>query len=115
MSGGASEVEMSSIAVEWRAGHYVDRHPGKKDHLQIAAFEGPWKLIRWGDGSFHLYDRVRDPGEKFDVADQKPELVESYREAMVARELSLGQPLPGAGDEPTDGLEAQLRALGYGP
>lgn len=77
-----------------RSDAYVAGHPAQRDHQQAAAFSRTWKLIRWGDGSFHLYDLARDPGEKFDVADQTPEIVEAYRAELVRQELSFGEAPP---------------------
>jgi len=53
------------------------------DSLQ-AVREGPWKLRLADPAQPQLYHLERDPGEKYNVADQHPERVEVLRQRMRA-------------------------------
>ena len=78
--------------------------------------EGAWKLIHsHGDGSsesFELYDRVRDPAETADLADQHPDVVSHLRALLEAQESR-----PPAWQvyeaEISERMLMRLQALGY--
>ena len=63
-----------------------------------------------------LYDKVNDPGEQSNLAEEKPDLIEELR-SVVTDHLS-GPPPPWGGESESielDDLQInQLRALGYG-
>ncbi|WP_296310534.1 sulfatase-like hydrolase/transferase [Erythrobacter sp.] len=53
-----------------------------------ALFEGDYKLVRnlppYGDGQWHLYDIVRDPGETTDLAAREPQLFAAMQAKYAA-------------------------------
>jgi arylsulfatase A-like enzyme len=87
---GAKELERGGPLV-WHYPHYGNQggFPG------AALLRGDWKLLeRHEDGRVHLYDLASDPGERRDLAGERPELVRELRaelhawyEAMDARFL----------------------------
>jgi arylsulfatase A-like enzyme len=87
-----------------------------------AIVEGQWKLIHKsiraeGEAEFELYDQLKDPLNKHDLASQKPEVVARLKKALDGwREMARAARLkPDA--ETTKGLSAEelqrLRSLGY--
>jgi len=62
-----------------------------------------------------LFDRVADPGERINLAEQRPDLVEALRNRYREELSAAGGTLDGAAvDEDREAeIEAQLRALGY--
>ena len=87
-----------------------------------AIISGPWKLIhnvqrREGMPEFELFDHRRDPLNRDDLAEQKPEVVQELAEALRRwRETVLAERLP-SDAEATAGASAEelarLRSLGY--
>ena len=77
-----------------------------------------WKLIRYPrepatEGDYYeLYDLASDPGELRDVAEQHPEIVETYRARLEAWDPDLGARRSPA-TPPDARLQRQLRELGY--
>ncbi len=94
-------------------------------HLQIKErFGEAWADPRWkmltrrlanGEIRASLFDRVEDPTEQIDLADQRPDLVEALRSRYREELSAAGGTLDGvAVDEDREAeIEAQLRALGY--
>lgn len=57
--------------------------------------QGPWKLLRvsgdsGGDARFQLFNLDVDPGERYDRADEHPELVSEYMKLLTAFEVRTG-------------------------
>jgi arylsulfatase A-like enzyme len=91
----------------------------KKEPLpMVAVNQGRWRLV-FRSGSpeeSELYDKLQDPREQFDVAEDRPEIADELNEMAVSY---LESPPPSWGDESLtiemDEMEMnQLRALGYG-
>lgn len=92
----------------------------KLDRQLFTLRRGQWTLLyNPGTGRTELYDRVADPGERFDVADRQPRMVEPLRAALLelvafnrglASEVASAQ----AGAEVlTEDETEKLRAIGY--
>ncbi len=109
----------------WSGGPEAEWTDRGLSHLQIkerfgeAWVDPRWKMLtrKLGNGEIRasLFDRVEDPSEQTDLADQRSEIVEALR-ARYREELSAaGETLDGvAVDEDREAeIEAQLRALGY--
>lgn len=81
--------------------------------------EPPWKLIHDTDtGSVLLYDLDRDPGERFDLSAQHPDVVERLRAAALETQEAAVRAGERFGErsgvlELTDDQIEQLRQLGY--
>jgi arylsulfatase A-like enzyme len=74
---------------------------------------GRWKsALRRDDGSFHLFDLERDPGETRDVAIEHPDVVESHRRRIdeLAEALSARRAVV---ERLSEDDRERLRALGY--
>jgi arylsulfatase A-like enzyme len=93
---------------------------GRGGHDRWAYYEGPWKLIVSPFSGFEeLYRLENDPGERRNVADENPEVLESLRDKLESlleaalrenEELAIGDPpLP----EITREAHSALKALGY--
>jgi len=80
-----------------------------------ALYAGPWKLIRWSDGTRALY-RAGPGGEEEDLAARRPKTADRLEEGMT-RIAARSGPRPAEGERaPVDwsAEEAELlRALGY--
>ncbi|MHC5003969.1 MAG: sulfatase-like hydrolase/transferase, partial [Planctomycetota bacterium] len=60
----------------------VAREPVVIGNGDVAAIQGRWKLVRPAAGGSRLFDVEADPGERHDLADGHPELVESLGAAI---------------------------------
>lgn len=79
--------------------HPVDAPVGLEVSGQAALFKGDHKLVRngaeYGDGTWHVYDIARDPGETNDLAPAQPELAAELRRDYDAYAKDMGvQPMP---------------------
>ena len=76
--------------------------------------EHPWKLIESERGS-ELYHLEEDPRERVDLAEQRPEVVERLRKAMLdhVRREGPGFVSEVELDSADETLRKQLEALGY--
>jgi arylsulfatase A-like enzyme len=82
--------------------------------VRLAVFEWPWKYIHSSDGKHELYDLQRDPGERHDLAAERPELSQRLAGTLMAfrarREATRSPPsAPPLSEEDREAL----RALGY--
>jgi hypothetical protein len=77
-----------------------------------------WRYIAFADGREELYDIAADPYEEVDVAGAHPEILEGFRNDVLAWQQSIAEPAPlldAAGrlvdesDGPIAGAELQLR------
>jgi arylsulfatase A-like enzyme len=72
----------------------VDVPVGVEVSGNSAVFRGDYKIVRnrppFGDGAWHLYDFVRDPGETRDLASERPELFRELRLAYEAYAKDVG-------------------------
>lgn len=84
----------------------------------VAVNEGRWRLIYRGARPKHseLYDKWEDPHERYNLADERPEL--TGRLNGLASDYLQSPPPPWGEDSPTVEIDEmqlnQLRALGYG-
>jgi len=84
---GRSFVPLLRGADEWseaRALHWHYPHYGNQGGAPSGAIrDGDWKLVEWfEDDTVELYDLSSDPGERIDLAEQRPEIVERLRKAL---------------------------------
>ena len=84
----------------------------------VAVNHGPWRMFHSAarPNQPELYDKVKDPGEQNNLAEEKPDLIEELR-SVVTDHLSGPPPYWGGESESIelDDLQInQLRALGYG-
>jgi arylsulfatase A-like enzyme len=89
------------------------QHPLDED-LRSIVVDGR-RLIEWGDGRVELFDIARDPGEKEDIAAERPELVSDLLLRLEDLERS-APPYPRATCDPrlvNDALRERLKAIGY--
>jgi len=118
----AAPDEGRSLAAFWRAEGPESRPPpaprfagGNLYDLPAVLIEdGPWRFILRANGEQELYDVENDPRERRNLAGEKPEVAERYRQVLEPRLATfLGD---GAGDGPAEispeTLES-LRSLGY--
>lgn len=84
-----------------------------KDRDFLAARHGRWKL-HWfpGTGQVSLYDVAADPGERADVASQRPRIVGSLRSVLEAYRARCVPAESASAEEEARRVEA-LRAIGY--
>jgi hypothetical protein len=77
--------------------------------------EGPWKLIDSDKRPPRLFHLVDDPGEKKNLAREKPEVVERLRAVLTRHMEALPAPPADAGHAPVETQEdaEKLRDLGY--
>jgi arylsulfatase A-like enzyme len=80
---------------------------------------GDWKIVETSEGEHFLYDLASDPGERFDLAAERPRELARMQAELVAARIDLGLPeldaelasaaLPELDAETQD----RLRELGY--
>lgn len=63
--------------------------PARNPFPDLAAREGKWKLLAWGDGKTELYDLDADPGETRNVAPEHSEIVERLRARLTEWDQTL--------------------------
>ena len=109
----------------WTLGSTTEWTDRGVSHLQIkerfgeAWADSRWKMLtrRLGNGEIRtsLFDRIEDPLEQIDLAEQRPDLVEALRALYQEDVAAAGESLVGAevDAEREAEVEAQLRALGY--
>lgn len=84
---------------------FIQSHRGDAPILyhNFAAISHPWKLLNasgfnyevfTGPPTFELYDLASDPGEKHDLAKQRPEIVDQLKEAYAAWFKDVGSTRP---------------------
>lgn len=61
----------------------------------------------------HLYDLRNDPGERRDIAETRPDVVEELRGKLLLMTDSRGRPRPTMTDEEMEIVEERLKHLGY--
>ena len=72
-----------------------------------------WKLISTLDGSYLLYDLVRDPAETRDVKNENPKASEEMKSVLEAWEKSGGAPYPPGSYRQSEAEKALLIKNGY--
>ncbi len=78
-SGGREAIDRDSLI--WHFPHY--RHdPGPYSIIR----KGPWKLIKFWEGSYELFDLEKDLSETTNLADEMPDKVEEL-EALLLKQL----------------------------
>ncbi|MEI8211377.1 MAG: sulfatase [Planctomycetota bacterium] len=78
--GDTKPAELRERTFYWHLPHYTNQ--GSRPSGAIR--RGAWKLIEdYESGSAELYNLDRDPGEKGDVAEQNPQVVETLRTALT--------------------------------
>jgi arylsulfatase A-like enzyme len=71
--------ELAPRALFWHYPHYSNQGGIPSGAIRL----GDHKLIeRYEDGRVHLYDLAKDPGERFDLAEQQPEVVAELRNRL---------------------------------
>lgn len=87
--------------------------------MRLLASGGPWgvvtasrKLVQ-GDGEPRLFDLVRDPGERRDVASREPERTRALRTWGSATRQRGAPAAPSREEAPAPDVLEALRALGY--
>lgn len=75
--------------------------------------EGPWRFVLRANNAVELYDMNNDPGERYNIADQHPELSERYRQLLQPRlDVFIAGAQGEAAELSPETVEA-LRSLGY--
>ncbi len=87
-------------------------------HDVSAVRQGKWKLIldaTPGAPPVQLFDLEQDPGERSNLAEQQPEVVQRLRQAMTRYAADVAPPPADAGHAEVQdpGVRERLRALGY--
>ena len=86
-SGGKNSPERETLI--WHFPHY--RHaPGPYSIIR----KGDYKLIKFWEGIYELYDLKNDLGEANNLAESKPGLVEKLESELIARLKADGAKLP---------------------
>jgi arylsulfatase A len=76
-------------AIYWHFPHY--RHaPGSYSIIR----DGDWKLIKWYEGGFALFDLKSDLGEKRDLAETMPQKTKTLNAKLMAHLKSVGAKIP---------------------
>lgn len=79
----------------------------------VLAEEGPWRFILRANGHQELYDVTRDPRERHNLAFDRPDVAERFRQALEPRlAFFLAHGDEGPREMSPEELEA-LRSLGY--
>jgi arylsulfatase A-like enzyme len=114
--------EGRSLASLWRSAEPEDGTPAPPrfsgsnlyDLPAVLVEDGPWRFILRANGAEELYDVVRDPEERQNLAHQHPEVTERLRLALEPRldRFLRGGTEEGAAELSPETLEA-LRSLGY--
>ncbi len=94
--------------------HLKRQEPGRPAMEQQALVKGDLKLISGAERGPLLFDLARDPGERVNLAAQRPDLARAL-EARLRTLVRALRPLPGDASEVDLDPETQerLRALGY--
>jgi arylsulfatase A-like enzyme len=92
---------------------FLELHPPKP--ALVAVRDGSWKLIAGATGTrAELYDLAADPGERRDLAAERPEVVARLRAALERWRAALPAPPPlRLYTSPDAQLTRELRSLGY--
>jgi arylsulfatase A-like enzyme len=84
----------------------------RPDHRQIGVVWRGYKLVRYADGSEHLYDLKADPNELHDLAGEDPARVAEWSARLTELETRWPAPAAGVGED-QEALRQRLEALGY--
>jgi arylsulfatase A-like enzyme len=80
---------LDRTAIYWHFPHY--RHaPGPYSIIR----DGDWKLIKWYEGGFALFDLKNDQGEKRNIAATMPEKTKSLNAKLMAHLKGVGAKIP---------------------
>ena len=78
-------------ALHWHYPHYGNQGGAPSGAIR----DGDWKLIEWfEDGTIELFDLASDPGERIDLAEQRPEVAEGLQKALQDWRKGVGAVMP---------------------